>query len=343
MASVCGWASHACSLPDSTDVTLPFSIARPWIRKTRYGRPPFCKTVYSTDPSPSLSAVSPKEAPPSTHKKKPKIRQLLSMSTPYNEITVIDIPPDMPSEFAGSRLLLLDESGNVHSIYKDDCKWTNAYWDQFATLPPIVPEGPIAILGLGGGTSARLMLDLWPSCELLGWEIDGVLVDVARTYFGLSELEVPTPQGGMLEVHLDDALQPSATVDGGFAGIIVDLFANGEVLPQLRQPETWFDLKKRLRDGGRIMINCGGICVEKSDPMLELDNGTWTWEDGGYAKEATLTAIVEAFPQTLFRKLGGESDNYMALTGPLPDLATWAAVLPTELQIGLSDWRTFSR
>lgn len=232
-------------------------------------------------------------------------------------------------------------TGNVHSIYREDTKWTNAYWDQFATLPPIVPEGPIAIFGLGGGTSARLMLDLWPSCKLLGWEIDETLVDVARDYFGLSELEVPNSEGGMLEVRLDDALEPSATVEGGFAGIIVDLFANGEVLPQLQEPEIWFELKKRLKDGGRIMINCGGMCVEKSDSMSELDDGTWTWEDGGYAKEATLRALVKAFPETLFRKMGGESDNYMALTGNLPDPATWAAALPPRLQTGLTDWRLF--
>ncbi|KAI5063338.1 hypothetical protein GOP47_0021885 [Adiantum capillus-veneris] len=222
-------------------------------------------------------------------------------------------------------------------MYREDCKYTNAYWDQFATLPPIIPEGPIAILGLGGGTSARLMLDLWPSCKLLGWEIDETLVEVAREYFGLSELETPTEQGGMLEVRLDDALEPSATVEGGFAGIIVDLFANGEVLPQLQEPEMWVELKKRLKEGGRIMINCGGICVEKSDSMSELDDGTWTWEDGGYAKEATLRAMVKAFPQTLFRKMGGESDNYMALTGPLPDLAAWAAALPSKLQEASSD------
>lgn len=41
---------------------------------------------------------------------------------------------------------------------------------------------------------------------------------MARDYFGLSELEVPNSQGGVLEVRLDDALEPSATVEGGFAG-----------------------------------------------------------------------------------------------------------------------------
>ncbi|MCO5561462.1 hypothetical protein L7F22_015083 [Adiantum nelumboides] len=176
--------------------------------------------------------------------------------------------------------------------------------DQFATLPPIIPEGPIAILGLGGGTTARLMLDLWSSCKLLGWEL------------------MKFPNRARWNAQ----------------GIIVDLFANGEVLPQLQESKVWLELKKRLKEGGRIMINCGGICVEKSDSMLELDDGTWTWEDGGYAKEATLRAMVKVSPQTLFRKMGGESDYYMALTGSLPDLAFWAAALPSKLQADWVEW-----
>lgn len=84
--------------------------------------------------------------------------------------------------------------------------------DEFASLPAIVPKGPIAIFGLvslcitwtssleiyfslnqthnfmhavtffwmfqGGGTAAHLMLDLWPSLQLEGWEIDGIVRNI---------------------------------------------------------------------------------------------------------------------------------------------------------------------
>ena len=43
----------------------------------------------------------------------PRIRPIFSMSTPYNDITVLEIPKNMPSEFAGSKLLLLDDSGEL--------------------------------------------------------------------------------------------------------------------------------------------------------------------------------------------------------------------------------------
>lgn len=68
---------------------------------------------------------------------------------------------------------------NVHSVInKGGQNWTGSYWDEFASLPPIIPNGPVAIYGLGGGTAARLMLELWPTMQLEGWEIDEiVLVD----------------------------------------------------------------------------------------------------------------------------------------------------------------------
>ena len=43
----------------------------------------------------------------------PRIRPIFSLSTPYNDITVLEIPKNMPSEFAGSKLLLLDDSGKL--------------------------------------------------------------------------------------------------------------------------------------------------------------------------------------------------------------------------------------
>ncbi|KAL6986559.1 hypothetical protein U1Q18_019916 [Sarracenia purpurea var. burkii] len=84
--------------------------------------------------------------------------------------------------------------------------------DEFASLPTVVPQGTIAIF------AAHLMLDLWPSLELEGWEIDGILIDKAREYFGLLDLEKHTPAGGILHVCVGDALSPSVNVPGGYAG-----------------------------------------------------------------------------------------------------------------------------
>lgn len=43
---------------------------------------------------------------------------------------------------------------------------------------------------------------------------------MSRLYFGLDELETPTKEGGVLTIKVEDALSPTATVEGGFAGIL---------------------------------------------------------------------------------------------------------------------------
>ena len=61
-----------------------------------------------------------------------------------------------------------------------------------------------------------------------------------------------------------------------------------------------------------------------------------------YSVPIVLNLELIHLQQLLFRKMDGESSNFMALTGPLPELSTWAATLPAELQKGLSNWRTYS-
>ncbi|KAL8477899.1 hypothetical protein ACS0TY_029982 [Phlomoides rotata] len=243
----------------------------------------------------------------------------------YNHIVILDTPK--------SRLLLLDSCHNVHSMLNKESKWTGSYWDEFATLPPVVPRGPIAIFGLGGGTAAHLMLHLWPSLQLEGWEIDGILIDKSREYFGLRDLEKHTRDGGVLNIHIGDVFSPeAAAISGGYAGIIVDLFAQGKVLPQLQQAATWLELYDKLMPEGRFMVNCGA--GEKGH------DGSST--DGSWKLNATIRALFEAFPgQVNWKKMPQSAgENYVALTGFLPDLTTWSAAVPDELNSSVNQWRT---
>ena len=44
------------------------------------------------------------------------------------------------------------------------------------------------------------------------------LIDFARMYLRLGELEETTKEGGRLRVHIGDAFGPEVNVEGGFAG-----------------------------------------------------------------------------------------------------------------------------
>ncbi|XP_020579200.1 uncharacterized protein LOC110023899 [Phalaenopsis equestris] len=257
---------------------------------------------------------------------------LTAVTSRYNEIVVLDNPE--------SRILLLDSSHNIHSILSKEKKWTGSYWDEFASLPAIVPEGPIAVLGLGGGTAAHLMLELWPSINFEGWEIDEILIDIAREYFALSDLEKVTQAGGSLSIHIGDALSPDANVEGGFAGIIVDLFSDGKIFPQLQEVTTWLDIEKKLMPRGRIMVNCGGVHAEITDSGYIKVNGNIS-SKGSWVQNSTIRAMCRAFPSKLsWKRLEGkDSENYLALSGPVPDLDAWSAALSHPLDMNVKDWR----
>ncbi|GFP78805.1 hypothetical protein PHJA_000024000 [Phtheirospermum japonicum] len=256
-----------------------------------------------------------------------------AIETNYNRIRILDTPK--------STLLLLDSTNNVHSMFnKDGNKWTGSYWDEFAALPHVVPKGPIAIFGLGGGTAAHLMLDLWPSLQLEGWEIDEILIDKSREFLGLRDLEKHSMDGGVLNIHIGDVFSPDATISGGYAGIIVDLFAEGKVLPQLEQAGTWLELYDKLMPNGRLMVNCGA-----GEHMLSARHGVHqhgALSMGGIWKlNATIRALCQAFPGKVNWKKMPKSagENYLALTGSLPDLTTWSAALPNELKSSVNQWR----
>ncbi|KAL0448260.1 UNVERIFIED_CONTAM: hypothetical protein Slati_1382400 [Sesamum latifolium] len=281
-----------------------------------------------------------------------------AVKTVYNHIIILDTPK--------SRLLLLDstrisphsllnflfllfstltshsfaDADSVHSQLNKRTKWTGSYWDEFATLPPLLPQGPIAIFGLGGGTSAHLMLDLWPSLQLEGWEIDEILIDKSRDYLGLSDLEKHTADSGVLNIHIGDALSPDAAISGGYAGIIVDLFAEGKVLPQLEQAATWLELNDKLMPNGRLMVNCaaGEDRLTANNEVSQHDGSSI---DDTWKLNATIRVLCEAFPgQVNWKKMPPSAgENYLALTGSLPDLCTWSDALPNELKSSVNQWR----
>ncbi|KAG6554542.1 hypothetical protein Mapa_003921 [Marchantia paleacea] len=301
---------------------------------------------------------------------------LASIMTRHNFIRVLEVAKTSDHPMAGARVLLLDKFGNVHSLYHEYRLLTDSYYDVFPTLPPIIPDGPIGIFGLAAGTAARLIHYFWPDRDTYGWELDPAVVYIARKYFSLEELEcsqdfdrqehgasaLVMEEGfvgpasyrkwkrdngssvfsensggrraeGRLRVVIGDALSADAAVDGGFAGIIVDLFAEGAVVPALQEPGVWREMKKKLRPGGRIMVNCGGSCV---------DAGVGK-KDGMITMEETVAAIAREFPRQLsVLPLRRRGDNYIALTGPLPDLEAWCHCLPECLQMGCADWLTVS-
>ncbi|CAA0826692.1 S-adenosyl-L-methionine-dependent methyltransferases superfamily protein [Striga hermonthica] len=291
-------------------------------------RPPPLKSHHPQLPNPqtttTTTASSDDGGIPIEH-----VTTLAKFKSRHNYIRVLQVSRAADHPLAGSRLLLLDAPGNIHSISYIFKTLTDSYFDVFATLPPILPPGPVAILGFGAGSAARIILDLYPEAIVHGWELDPAVISVAREYFGLEKLE--TKHGGRVFIRTGNAL--NATSKSGFAGIIVDLFRKGRVIPELQDPATWEGLKRSLKRGGRMMVNVGGRCVEPEDVRI----------DGGLIMAETLKAMDKVFPGKV-RVLsvdGREEDSSVAMTGAPPDAAAWKEALRRPLRFYADMWRPY--
>lgn len=227
------------------------------------------------------------------------------------KITVVKFADNhVMKEVAGATALILDASGSIHSLYREDTPITGSYWDIGSLLPGLVPDGPIGILGLGAGTVAHLMNHFWPGVKMEGWELDPKIYPVARDHMGLQQLE----DSGALVCHVGDALAEDAAVPGGFAGIVVDLFAEGQILPALQQVEVWKQMAKKLKPGGRVLANIS-------------DN------------RALAEAIMKAFPEAQGHvPINANTRNYVVLTGPPVTEDVWQT-FPEQLKYCTTGWQ----
>lgn len=282
------------------------------------------------------------------------IRVLAAIRSRYNYISVMEVDREADHLLAGARILLLDNPGCIHTVYYEHNVLTNSYYDVLATVAPLIPDGPVGILGLGAGATAHILHHFFPTLEMHGWELDPDIITIARQFFNLSQLEGSTeaeidgsstaaavkkpgfidqeiatnekPQTGLgkLAVHIGDAVGPEVSVEGGFASLIVDLFAEGRVIPALQDPQTWEKLKATLRPGGRIIVNCGG------DRLIP---GQESKSPGQLYMEETIAAMGKVFPGELStRYLARKGFNTVAITGPSPDTASWLQALPEPLR-----------
>ncbi|KAE9610091.1 putative S-adenosyl-L-methionine-dependent methyltransferase [Lupinus albus] len=259
------------------------------------------------------------------------VKILVKFKSRHNYIRVLEVSRKADHPFRGSRLLLLDGPGNIHSISFLLKTLTETYFDVFATLPPILPPGPLAILGFGAGSTARILLELYPDAVVHGWELDPSVIEVAREFFNLGKLERENKD--RLFIYVGNAL--NASLKDGFSGIMVDLFSKGSLIPELQDPATWKKMKKCLRKGGRIMVNVGGSCVESENK----------YRDGKVVMEETLKAMKVVFGKKLFvLNLGNrKDDSTLALTGDLPQPDAWKKVIKKGFLRSYVDmWKPYS-
>lgn len=120
----------------------------------------------------------------------------------------------------------------------------------FAFLPPERPLSRALMVGLGGGAFTTLLRRLHPEAEIEAVEIDPVVVDVARRYFFVKDLEDPR-----FTIHVEDGAAFLARSRRRYDLIFLDAYG-GDGVPEALASERFFRAARaRLSPKGACVLN----------------------------------------------------------------------------------------
>jgi spermidine synthase len=106
------------------------------------------------------------------------------------------------------------------------------------------------ILGLGGGTVAKLVMKYWPDAVITGVDFDPVIVDLGKKYLGLGDVQV--------RLFVKDAFeycQEAVNEGKKFDLILIDLYKGSEFPAQFEGEQFPTLILKLLRNEGLAVFN----------------------------------------------------------------------------------------
>ena len=137
-------------------------------------------------------------------------------------------------------LLLVD--GVPQSVYPPT---DGGYWKHM--VPDTLSGNEVLVLGLGGGTIARLILEKYPDANITGVDNNSLLLDAADKDLNLSNLDI--------DIYIEDGFEYVKKIDKRFDLIIVDMW-NGCWFPiKVLSKEFVKECEALLNDGGQLFIN----------------------------------------------------------------------------------------
>jgi spermidine synthase len=142
----------------------------------------------------------------------------------------------------------------------------------------MVPEAPphrVLILGLGGGTLARLLHARWGNVPIIGVDNDADIVETAASVGWL-------PRSG-LEVVMADAFEYVQTCGLSFDFVAIDLFRGQQLVMRVFGKPFLRNVRALLEPRGRIAVN---MFMDRHER----------------AREARIAAIFEIYEN---RRVGG--------------------------------------
>jgi spermidine synthase len=150
-------------------------------------------------------------------------------------------------ENSGTRRLIAAGFTQSQSLRSDGCTGFQ-YWDS------LVPEGltfgadaRVLILGLGAGTTAKIITRRFGPVAIDGVEIDPLMVELGKKYFSLDEPN--------LNIIITDAASFVKEARFKYDLICLDIFMGGVVPKEFESKEFLDGVKGLLKDEGVLAIN----------------------------------------------------------------------------------------
>jgi spermidine synthase len=113
----------------------------------------------------------------------------------------------------------------------------------------VPPDGRLLFIGLGGGSMPRFAHRALPNAQIEAVEIDPVIVNVARRYFGF-------PEDERMSVHTADGrAYIEQAAPGSYDAIFLDAFSDDEIPLLLATEEFLHAVRRALKPGGVVVSN----------------------------------------------------------------------------------------
>ena len=151
------------------------------------------------------------------------------------------------TENSGTRRLVA--GNNTQSIaLKADGKAGLRYWDDM--VPQDISLGVdarVLILGLGGGTTAKIITARFGPIAIDGVDIDPLMIELGKKYFDMTEPN--------LKIHIGDAIGFVKKARYKYDLVCLDVFVAGSVPSKIETKEFISGVKNILADDGICTIN----------------------------------------------------------------------------------------
>ncbi|BDG59583.1 fused MFS/spermidine synthase [Caldinitratiruptor microaerophilus] len=189
----------------------------------------------------------------------------------------------------GSRYLRFDNSWQS-GMYLDDPLRARFEYTDYLLLPfALRPDaGRALMVGLGGGSVVKKLLAYRPDLRLDVAELDPVVVEVARTYFGV-------PDNPRLTVHVEDGRRLLDRAGPAYDVILLDAYYADAIPFHLTTREFLGRVRARLTDGGLVAANLIGALEGPRSALLR----------------SMARTFATVFPEVYLFPVGGRSpDTY---------------------------------